>query len=92
MGCSECGLILRLKQVSCTEEIIGVDVNATILGACSRMVQPLTIDYVMPRERPLRIQLLHGTVYSDTSVEGRQQMVYKLPCFACFASPCMHTL
>lgn len=61
MGCSECGLVLRLKQVSCTEEIIGVDMDAAVLSAHSGVVQPLSTDYMMQRERPLRMQLLHGT-------------------------------
>lgn len=70
MGCSECGLVLRLKEVSCTEEIIGVDVNGAVLAAHSRVVQPLTTDYIMRRERPLRIQLLHGTYTEELLYYG----------------------
>jgi len=42
------------------QELVGVDVQASLLEAQQHSVQPLTTDYLLPREKPLSVRLMQG--------------------------------
>ena len=62
MGCANGKLMWHLKFVSCTEELAGVDIDVAQLEENHHFLQPLTTDYLMPRENPLNIQLFEGSI------------------------------
>ncbi len=61
MGCAECKLFRMLKREKCIEELVGVDYDGVLLQMHDRVVQPLTTDYLMPRDNPLECTLMQGT-------------------------------
>ncbi|MEM9193641.1 MAG: 3' terminal RNA ribose 2'-O-methyltransferase Hen1 [Myxococcota bacterium] len=62
LGCGDGKLLRLLKQESCFERIVGVDVS---LGSLDRAAKRLRWDRMTPRERT-RITLLHGSLlYRD---------------------------
>ena len=60
MGCGECKLLRLLKFQDFIEELIGVDVDASILQSHRYRIQPLTADYLFRRPNPLCVQLMRG--------------------------------
>ena len=60
MGCAECKLLRLLRRQPCVEELVGVDVDLPLLRQQEYSIRPLTTDYLIRREHPLRITLLHG--------------------------------
>ena len=66
MGCAEGKLLRLLRRLECVRELVGVDIEASLLEAQSTRLQPLISDYVLPRQSPLTISLLQGMsdVYS----------------------------
>lgn len=62
IGCANGKLLWHLKHVNCIEELAGVDIDVTHLESSHRFLHPLTTDYLMPRERPLNIQLFEGSI------------------------------
>ena len=57
-GCAECKLIQLLKSEDYLEEICGVDIDRSLLDASQRKIEPLTVDYINPRTRPLTLKLI----------------------------------
>ncbi|XP_077987051.1 small RNA 2'-O-methyltransferase-like [Glandiceps talaboti] len=62
MGCSECKLIRLLKNEPYIEELTGVDVDRSVLVHREHIITPLTTDYLFPRDNPLTVRLLQGSV------------------------------
>ncbi|XP_070532724.1 small RNA 2'-O-methyltransferase-like isoform X1 [Ptychodera flava] len=62
MGCSECKLLRHLKNESYIEELCGVDIDESILLANQHAVKPLISDYLHPRDNPLVMRILQGSV------------------------------
>ncbi|XP_006825373.1 small RNA 2'-O-methyltransferase-like, partial [Saccoglossus kowalevskii] len=62
MGCSECKLLRKLKNESYIEELIGVDIDNLALESNQHLGQPLISDYLYPRDNPLSVIILCGSV------------------------------
>lgn len=60
MGCAECRLLRMLKREPYVEELVGVDYDGVLLRMSEHVVQPLTTDYLMPRDNPLQFTLMQG--------------------------------
>ena len=75
VGCAECKLLrLLLRRVDSVQELVGVDIDTSLLEAQSSRLQPLITDYVLPRETPLTIRLMQGILIA-TSVEAMCSML-----------------
>ena len=63
MGCSE-GQFLPVIKSMCpnVEEITGIDIDLDLLERIKYRLQPLTIEYVLKRDNPLTMSLLHGSI------------------------------
>lgn len=62
MGCAECKLLRLLKFENCIEDLIGVDMDTTVMYPSRRHLEPLTTDYIFRRPKPLRVRLMKGTL------------------------------
>ena len=63
MGCSEAQFLPVIKAMCPrVQEIMGVDIDHSLLERRSPYLQPLSIEYVLKRENPLKMQLLHGSI------------------------------
>ena len=60
MGCAECKLLRRLKREQYVEELVGVDVDSKLLYVNQNIVEPLTTDFLIPRQLPLLVKLMKG--------------------------------
>lgn len=60
MGCAECRLLQLLSREKCVRELVGVDVQASLLEAHQHRLRPLTTDFILRREQPLTVQLMQG--------------------------------
>ena len=60
MGCAECKLLRLMRQQVLVEELVGVDIDIQLLRQQENFIQPLTTDYLFPRQRPLHIALMQG--------------------------------
>ena len=60
MGCAGCKLLRRLKQEQYIEELVGVDVDLEQLYVHQNIVNPLTTDFLNPRQLPLLVRLMKG--------------------------------
>ncbi len=63
MGCAECRLLRMLKREPYIEELVGVDYDGVLLRMSEHVVQPLTTDYLMPRDNPLQFTLMQGVLF-----------------------------
>lgn len=62
LGCSECSLLHKLKFRDCIEELVGVDIDESILKRKGHILTPLPAHYLEPLERSLTVSLYHGSV------------------------------
>lgn len=62
LGCSECSLLHKLKFRDCIEELVGVDIDESILKRKGYILTPLPIHYLDPLDRCLTVSLYHGSV------------------------------
>lgn len=62
IGCAECKLLRLLSREDYVCELVGVDIQASILEAQYNRLQPLITDYVLPRDKPLTIHLMQGII------------------------------
>ena len=69
MGCAECKLLRLLRRVPCVTELVGVDVQTSLLEAQQHGLQPLISDFVMRRPDPLTIHLMHGLLYHTRRIQ-----------------------
>jgi hypothetical protein len=60
MGCSEGKLVGLMKRRGHIEQLTGIDIDAQLLRGQENAIQPLTTDFLLPRERPLQITLMQG--------------------------------
>lgn len=60
MGCAEGKLVGLMKRRGHIEQLIGVDIDPQLLRGQQNMIQPLTTDFLLLRERPLHITLMQG--------------------------------
>ena len=60
VGCGEGKLLRLLRREGSVQELVGVDVQASLLEAQQHSLQPLTTDYLLPREKPLSVRLMQG--------------------------------
>ena len=67
MGCAESKLLRLLRRVPCVRELVGVDIQTSLLEAQQHGLQPLISDFVMRRPDPLTIHLMHGLLYHTRS-------------------------
>ena len=65
MGCAEGKLVGLMKRRGHVEQLIGVDINPQLLRGQQNMIQPLTTDFLLPRERPLHITLMQGNQHKN---------------------------
>ncbi|KAK3912606.1 Small RNA 2'-O-methyltransferase [Frankliniella fusca] len=61
-GCAELAMCSYFKQVPHIKEVIMVDIDADILDYYACRAGPLTSDYLNPRDNPLRVEVLCGSV------------------------------
>ena len=63
IGCSE-GQFLPVVKAMClrVQDISGVDIDLSLLERMSHKLRPLSIEYVLKRENPLVMRLLHGSI------------------------------
>ena len=63
MGCSE-GYFLPVIKSMCPriQEISGVDIDLPLLERMTNRLKPLSIEYVLKREYPLTMRLMHGSI------------------------------
>ena len=63
MGCSE-GQFLPVVKSMCprVQKICGVDIDLALLERMANRLRPLSIEYVLKREDPLTMRLLHGSI------------------------------
>ena len=63
MGCSE-GQFLPMIKSMCpqVQEISGVDIDLALLERMTNRLKPLSIEYVLKRELPLTMRMLHGSI------------------------------
>uniref|UniRef100_A0A8C5QEY5 Small RNA 2'-O-methyltransferase n=1 Tax=Leptobrachium leishanense TaxID=445787 RepID=A0A8C5QEY5_9ANUR len=62
LGCSECSLLRRLKFCDCIEELVGLDIDKSLLMEKTESLKPLIIDYLEPLKTRLTVCLYHGSV------------------------------
>ena len=62
MGCAECKLLRRLKREQYIEELVGVDIDSLQLYVHQPIVYPLTTDFLNPRQMPLLVKLMQGSI------------------------------
>ena len=62
MGCAECKLLRRLKREKYIEELVGVDIDSVQLYVHQPIVYPLTTDFLNPRQMPLLVKLMQGSI------------------------------
>ena len=62
MGCAECKLLRRLKREKYIEELVGVDIDSVQLYVHQSIVYPLTTDFLNPRQMPLLVKLMQGSI------------------------------
>ena len=60
MGCAECRLLQLLSREKSVRELVGVDVQASLLEAHQHRLKPLTTDFILRREQPLTVCLMQG--------------------------------
>ena len=60
MGCAECKLLQLLSRAKSVRELVGVDVQASLLEAHQHRLKPLITDFVLRREQPLTVCLMQG--------------------------------
>lgn len=60
VGCGEGKLLRLLRREGSVQELVGVDVQASLLETQQHSLQPLTTDYLLPREQPLTVRLMQG--------------------------------
>ena len=63
MGCAECKLVKLLRRKESVRELVGVDIQASLLEPQQRNLQPLISDFILPRSSPLTIHLMQGILY-----------------------------
>ena len=63
MGCAECKLLRLLRREQSVRELVGVDIQASLLEAQRHHLQPLISDFVLPRPTPLSLLLMQGIIY-----------------------------
>ena len=63
IGCSE-GQFLPVVKAMClrVQDISGVDIDLSLLERMSHKLRPLSIEYILKRENPLVMRLLHGSI------------------------------
>ncbi len=66
MGCAEGKLVGLMKRRGHIEQLVGVDIDAQLLRGQANAIQPLTTDFLLPRERPLQITLMQGILIYST--------------------------
>lgn len=67
IGCAECKLLRLLRREPGVRELVGVDIQAPLLEAQERSLQPLISDFVLPRPSPLTLRLMHGPDIASAS-------------------------
>lgn len=60
MGCAECKLLKLLLKEESVRELVGVDIQASLLKANSHHLQPLITDFIIRRSSPLTVKLFQG--------------------------------
>lgn len=60
VGCGEGKLLRLLRREGSVQELVGVDIQASLLETQQHTLQPLTTDYLLPREQPLTVWLMQG--------------------------------
>ena len=62
MGCAGCKLLRHLKREKYIEELVGVDIDSLQLFVHQPVVYPLTTDFLNPRQMPLLVKLMQGSI------------------------------
>ncbi|XP_030628678.1 small RNA 2'-O-methyltransferase [Chanos chanos] len=63
LGCGDCRLLKRLKFLRHGAELlVGVDIDCNVIREKMRALAPLVSDYLQPGNRPLTVELYHGSV------------------------------
>jgi hypothetical protein len=62
VGCAECKLLQLLSRAKSVRELVGVDVQASLLEAHQHRLKPLITDFVLRREQPLTVCLMQGSI------------------------------
>ena len=66
VGCGECRLIKKLKNISKLQRIIGIDKCTKTLEENVFKLRPLGFNYVQKRDNPLTIDLYSGDILKLT--------------------------
>ncbi|XP_034737412.1 small RNA 2'-O-methyltransferase isoform X4 [Etheostoma cragini] len=65
LGCSECGLLQKLKFHREIELLVGVDINGANIKKKMHGLAPMSTDYLQPSFDQLRIELYQGSVTQE---------------------------
>ena len=65
MGCAECKLLRLLRRKQFIEELVGVDIDSTLLQLSENIVQPLITDFLVLRPNPFVMRLMQGKCYQE---------------------------
>lgn len=75
-GCSEFGFFNYLKNTPSIEEILFVDIDSDVLERYCRRLEPLYVDHLNARERPLIVNAYEGSiVQNDISLKDTDAVV-----------------
>lgn len=61
-GCAELAMFNYFKRIPDITKVIMIDIDSDLLDHFHCRASPLTCDYVCPRENPLHVEVLCGSV------------------------------
>lgn len=75
-GCAELAMFPYFKQVSHITKVFMVDIDFNLVDYYSCRTAPLTCDYLTPRENPLHVEVMCGSVADcDARMQGANAVV-----------------